>query len=86
MPQMPPTYLWQSIVVLLLCCWPLGIPAVVSAAQVSSKYSQGDYNGALAASNKAKMWAIIALVCGLIGGAIYGVAVASGALASYSYY
>jgi len=83
---MPPTYLWQSIVVLLLCCWPFGIPAVVFAAQVSSKYNRGDYNGALAASGKAKMWAIIALVCGLIGGALYAMLMATGAISSYSYY
>ena len=34
-PGLPiPNYLWQSIVVTILCCWPFGIPAIVYAAKV----------------------------------------------------
>lgn len=63
---MPPNYLWQSIVVTLLCCWPLGIPAIVFATQVGKKYGMGDYAGAAAASKKARTWMTVALVLGVI--------------------
>jgi len=62
---MPETYLWQSIVVTLLCCWPLGIPAIIAATKVSSKYAQGDYAGAQAASQEARKWTFIALGLGV---------------------
>ncbi len=56
-----PNYLWQSIVVTILCCWPLGIPAIVYAAKVDSLKATGDMQGALSASSSAKMWCWIAL-------------------------
>ena len=61
-----PNYLAQAILVTLFCCLPLGIPAIVYAAQVNSKLQAGDYEGAVAASQKAKQfcwwsfWAAIA--------------------------
>lgn len=51
-----PNYLWQSIVVTLFCCWPLGIPAIVFAAKVDGFVARGDIAGAREASGKAKMW------------------------------
>ena len=51
-----PTYLAQSILVTLLCCLPLGIPAIVYAAQVNGKIQIGDTEGAMESSRKAKMW------------------------------
>ena len=53
-------YLVQSILVTVCCCLPFGIPAIVYAAQVNPKLSAGDYAGALAASNSAKMWSWVA--------------------------
>lgn len=55
-----PNYLWQSIVVTILCCWPLGIPAIVYAAKVDSLKASGDLNGALAASASARTWCWVA--------------------------
>lgn len=55
-----PNYLWQSIVVTLLCCWPLGIPAIVYASKVDSLKARGDLQGAMSASASAKMWCWIA--------------------------
>jgi hypothetical protein len=55
-----PNYLWQSIVVTILCCWPFGIPAIVYAAKVDSLKSRGDFHGAMAASASAKTWCIVA--------------------------
>jgi len=60
------TYLWQSIVVTIFCCWPLGIPAIVYAASVSSKQARGDTAGALDASKKAAMWCWISFAVGLV--------------------
>jgi hypothetical protein len=51
-----PSYLVQAILVTIFCCLPFGIPAIVFAAQVSSKQAAGDYAGAVAASNKARTW------------------------------
>ena len=64
--MMPPTYLWQSIVVTILCCLPLGIPAIVFATQVQSQFLSGDIEGARSASNKAKNFCIWSLVLGII--------------------
>ena len=66
-----PNYLAQSILVTLFCCLPLGIPAIVYAAQVNSKVQAGDIQGAIAASNKARMWGWISFGLGLFVGVIY---------------
>lgn len=60
-----PNYLWQSIVVTILCCWPLGIPAIVFAAKVDGLKSRGDIAGAIQASANAKRWTWIAFGSGL---------------------
>jgi len=67
-PQAPvPTHLVQAIIVTVLCCLPLGIPAIVYAAQVNSKLAGGDYEGAVKASKSANMWSWIAFGAGLLG-------------------
>jgi hypothetical protein len=66
-----PNYLWQSIVVTIFCCWPLGIPAIVYAAKVDSLRAGGDINGAMDASSKAKMWCWIAAGAWLVIIVIY---------------
>lgn len=71
--QQIPNYLWQSIVVTLCCCLPLGIVAIIFAAQVNDKLRQGDYAGAMEASKKAKMFCLIALGLGLVVLALYAI-------------
>jgi hypothetical protein len=61
-----PNYLVLSIIS-LFCCLPLGIVAVIFAAQVNNKVAAGDTAGALDASKKAKMFSYIALGLGLAG-------------------
>lgn len=63
-----PNYLWQSIVVTIFCCWPVGIPAIVNAAKVDGLKARGDIHGAMEASASAKKWCWISL-------ALWGVAV-----------
>lgn len=67
-----PNYLWQAIACTVCCCWPLGIPAIVYAAQVNTKIGQGDLEGARKASQNAKMWCWIALGAGLLAIIVYG--------------
>ena len=66
-----PTYLAQSILVTLLCCLPLGIPAIVYAAQVNGKIQMGDTEGAMDSSRKAKMWCWWSFGIGIIGTIIW---------------
>ena len=60
------TYLIPSIIVTLCCCLPLGIVAIVFAAQSSSKLSAGDLNGARESASRAKLFFWLALVLGII--------------------
>ena len=62
----PPTYLVWGIVSTLMCCQIFGIISIVYGAQVSSKYQQGDIEGAKKYSERAAMWSIISIVVGLI--------------------
>lgn len=66
----PNNYLIPAILT-VLCCWPLAIPAIMFATQVNGKYNAGDYQGAADSSRKARMFALIALVVGLIGNGLY---------------
>lgn len=66
-----PNYLVQAILATLFCCLPLGIPAIVFAAQVNGKVAAGDVTGALDASKKARLFCWLSFGLGLTGGIIY---------------
>ncbi|MCF7956273.1 MAG: CD225/dispanin family protein [Phycisphaerae bacterium] len=61
-----PNYLVQSILVTLFCCLPLGIAAIVFAAQVNGKIAGGDIAGAMDSSKKAKLFCWISFGIGLV--------------------
>ena len=64
--QTPPkNWLVESILVTLFCCLPFGIAGIVFAAQVNSKWSTGDYEGARKASMDAAKWTKIGFFVGL---------------------
>ena len=67
----PQNYLVLAIISTVCCCLPLGIVAIIFAAQVNSKYEAGDYQGAMDASNKAKLFTFIAIGLGIIINGIY---------------
>lgn len=60
-----PTYLWQSIVVTVLCCLPFGIAAIIYAAKVDGLKRAGDWAGARSASDLAKKWCWWSFALGL---------------------
>ncbi len=62
----PPNYLAWAIVTTLLCFWPLGIVAIVFAAQVNTKWAAGDVLGAQNASRQARTFTIVAAVIGAL--------------------
>ena len=62
----PKNWLVESILVLLFCCWPLAIPAIIAASKVDSTYATGNYQGALDASDNARKWVIASFVVGLV--------------------
>ena len=79
-------YLAQAILVTIFCCLPLGIAAIVFAAQVNGKLASGDYAGAVHTSNTAKLLCWISFGIGLavvflwIGGLCIGLATAGWAV------
>jgi hypothetical protein len=62
---MPPTYLWQSIAVTVMCCNPLGILAIIFATRVQSRWIKKDYEGAFYASRIARNIAFWTFIIGI---------------------
>lgn len=71
-PEPIPNYLVQSILVTLCCCLPLGIVAIIFAAQVNQKLAAGDVEGARHSSKQAKLFCLIALGLGIVSIVIWG--------------
>jgi hypothetical protein len=65
-PGTVPNHLVGAILSTILCCWPLGIPAIVYAAKVNGLLARGDLAGAQAASKSANTWIWIAFGIGLV--------------------
>jgi hypothetical protein len=61
-----PTYLIPAVLCTLLCCLPLGIPAIVFATQVNTKQIKGDIAGAQRASQNARTWCWISFGVGVL--------------------
>jgi hypothetical protein len=69
-----PNYLVFAILTTVFCCIPTGIPAIIYAAQVNGKLAAGDYAGAQAASNNAKIWCWVSFGIGLVG-TLFGIVI-----------
>lgn len=67
----PETHLTKAIIVTLLCCWPLGIPAIVNAAGVSNAFAAGNYQLALQKSNDAEKWSKYCIIAGVVFWVLY---------------
>ncbi len=57
-------HLTGAILVTIFCCWPLGIPAILSASKVNTLLSAGNVTGAEEASAQAKKWIKLAAILG----------------------
>ncbi len=68
---MPPTYLVWSVIMTILCCTIPGIVAIIFSAKVSSKFYQGDIEGACRASRNAEIWIIVSFVLGVLSASLY---------------
>ena len=60
------TWLWQSIAVTVLCCMPLGVVAIVFAAQAQGAVNAGNYAEARRKADTARNFTIAAFVAGLL--------------------
>tara|TARA_R110000772_G_scaffold166548_1_gene278196 strand:+ start:558 stop:836 length:279 start_codon:yes stop_codon:yes gene_type:complete len=58
----PDNNLVWAIVSTILCCWPLGIVAIIKATKVNTLWAQGDHTGAQKSADEAKKWAIYSAV------------------------
>lgn len=79
-----PTYLWQSIVAILFCCWIPAIVSLVFATKVNPAIEAGDIAAAKHASHNAKIWFWVAVGLGIL---LYGIIIvfsAIGAIAEQS--
>jgi hypothetical protein len=65
-PEKPPQTYFPYAVLSLLFFWPASIVSIVFASQVKAKWARGDYQGAVVASKRAKTWAIVSLVVGIV--------------------
>ena len=64
-PQMPETYLLESILVTIFCCLPLGIVAIVKSLKVSEYYNRGQYAEAKVQSEETKMYFELGAIIGV---------------------
>lgn len=76
--QPPSNNLVLAILTTVFCCLPLGVVAIVYAAQVNSKWAMGDQAGAHESARKARQFSIWAAVLGLVALVIYVILVIAG--------
>lgn len=62
----PPTNLVWAIITTVLCCIFPGIVAIIYSTKVTSKYRQGDIEGAKRASETSAWWCIAAIILGIL--------------------
>jgi len=74
----PDSWLAWSIISLVLCCWPLSIPAIVYAAKVDGQWRDKQYDEAMLSARRARQWTIASAVAGFSFWLIYGLLVLFG--------
>lgn len=75
-------WLWQSIVVTLLCCPVCGIPGIIFATKVDGLKLAGNIPAAKDAASKAKMWTLIGFGISAAFWVVYLILIAVGVAAS----
>lgn len=69
----PKNYMVESILVTIFCCLPFGIVGIINAANVNSRFTSGDVEGAQKASQEARKWMRIGFIIGLVVAVLYGI-------------
>lgn len=64
-PQMPETYLLQSILVTIFCCLPLGVVAIMKSLKISECYNRGQYAEAKKQSEETVMYFWLSAIIGV---------------------
>ncbi len=59
-------WLWQSIVVTILCCLPLGVVGIIFASQANTEIGLRNWAAAQEKAKQAKTFTIIGFVLGLV--------------------
>ncbi|GAB3260560.1 hypothetical protein GCM10027347_24950 [Larkinella harenae] len=83
-PLRPKNWLVESILVTLFCCLPFGIAGIINAANVDSRYANGDFAGAQRASNEAGKWTKIGLFVALGFWVLYMLLIFAGVVSGIS--
>ncbi|MDE5800731.1 MAG: CD225/dispanin family protein [Paramuribaculum sp.] len=65
-PERPRSYLGWGIAAIILCCMVPAIVSVIYSTYVSSRYADGDYEGARRASETAEIWLLVSIVAGIV--------------------
>lgn len=83
----PDNFLIPAILSTLFCCLFPGIAAIVFAAQVDSKWNQGDFAGAQASAQKARTWTFVSVGLGVVAIVLWVllVAMADNSTTTYNY-
>lgn len=63
----PNNWLVWAILSTICCFLPLGVVAIIYAAKVDSAWERGDYEEAIDASSKAKLFTILTFILGVVG-------------------
>ena len=66
-----PNYLAPAIIVMIFCCFPLGIIGLIYAAQVNGQLIAKEFDKARAASRNARMWCWITFAAGIAFWSMY---------------
>lgn len=73
-PPVPDTGMTGAVLATIFCCWPVGIVAIIFAAQVRTAYAAGDYELAQSHADWANRLTLLSIVGGLIALALVVVA------------
>ncbi len=64
--QEPTNYMVYAILATILCCMPLGIVSVIYANKANTSWGAGKYSESIDATQKARLWLIIAVCVGAV--------------------
>ena len=71
----PDNHLAWAIISTILCCWPIGIFAIIKSTKVNTLWKEGDTAGAQKASEDAKKFSIYAAIAGVVFAILYLIAI-----------